>query len=75
MTSSPGPMFSAIRQASRASLPDETPIACEQPEYASDGLLTLLHFRSQDEVLGFQHFRDCCVNFGLDGCVLRLKIE
>src|SRR5437762_426398 len=35
MTSSPGPMFSAIRQASRASLPEETPIACEHPEYAA----------------------------------------
>ena len=32
MTSSPGPMFSAIRQASNASLPEETPIPCEQPE-------------------------------------------
>src|SRR6266852_270100 len=33
MTSSPGPMFSAIRQANRASLPDETPTACEQLQY------------------------------------------
>src|SRR5712664_3363504 len=33
MTSSPGPMFSAIRQANKASLPDETPTACEQPQY------------------------------------------
>src|ERR1700730_5676458 len=35
MTSSPAPMFSAMRQANRASLPDETPIACEQFEYAA----------------------------------------
>src|SRR5262245_44894751 len=28
-------MFSAIRQASRASLPDETPTACVHPEYAA----------------------------------------
>src|SRR5215467_1325699 len=28
-------MFSAIRQARRASLPDETPTACEHPEYAA----------------------------------------
>ena len=40
-----------------------------------DGLLTLVHFRSQDKVLGFEHFRDGGVNFGLDGRVLRLKIE
>src|SRR5271165_3457666 len=35
MTSSPGPMFSAIRQASKASVPEDTPIACEQCEYAA----------------------------------------
>ena len=35
MTSSPGPMFSAMRQASRASLPDDTPIPWEQFEYAA----------------------------------------
>src|SRR5271165_4404637 len=35
MTSSPGPMFSAIRQASKASVPDDTPTACEHCEYAA----------------------------------------
>src|SRR5207249_2550359 len=35
MTSSPGPMSSAIRQASRASLPDETPTAWEHFEYVA----------------------------------------
>src|SRR5436309_122298 len=35
MTSSPWPMFSAIKHASNASLPDETPMACEQPEYCA----------------------------------------
>src|SRR3981189_2769169 len=38
MTSSPVPMFSAMRQARRASLPDETPIACEQREYCAIAL-------------------------------------
>src|SRR2546422_6932858 len=33
MISSPGPMFSAIRQASKASVPEDTPTACEQPQY------------------------------------------
>src|SRR5262245_50561521 len=33
ITSSPGPMFSAIRQASRASLPDDTPTPCAHAEY------------------------------------------
>src|SRR6185295_16905611 len=33
MTSSPAPMFSAIRHASSASLPDETPTACWLPQY------------------------------------------
>src|SRR5256885_6426259 len=35
MTSSPAPMFSAIRQASSASLPDETPTACWLPQYSA----------------------------------------
>src|SRR6266851_8011421 len=35
MTSSPGPMFSAIKQASKASLPDETPTACAQWLYSA----------------------------------------
>ena len=34
-TSSPGPMSSAIRAASSASVPDETPMACGIPRYAS----------------------------------------
>src|ERR1700736_2249190 len=33
MTSSPGPMFSAIRHANNASLPDDIPIACAQLQY------------------------------------------
>src|SRR5579872_642578 len=35
MTSSPGPMFSAMRHTIRASLPDETPIPWEQFEYSA----------------------------------------
>src|SRR3954469_3571897 len=35
MTSSPLPVFSAIRQASSASLPDETPTACGLPQYCA----------------------------------------
>src|SRR6266566_4872118 len=35
MTSSPGPMFSATKQANKASVPEETPTACEQPLYCA----------------------------------------
>src|SRR5258708_24539155 len=35
ITSSPGPMFSAIKQANKASVPDETPTACEHPLYCA----------------------------------------
>ena len=35
ITSSPGPMSSAIRQISRASLPEETVMACGQPQYGA----------------------------------------
>src|SRR5713101_5955296 len=35
MTSSPGPVFSAIKQASKASLPEETPTACEHWLYSA----------------------------------------
>src|SRR5258706_7784271 len=35
MTSSPDPMFSAIKQANNASVPEETPTACEQPLYCA----------------------------------------
>src|SRR5258708_2428773 len=33
ITSLPGPMFSAIKQANKASVPEETPTACEHPLY------------------------------------------
>src|SRR5258708_21777068 len=35
ITSSPGPMFSAIKQANKASVPEETPTACEHPLYCA----------------------------------------
>ena len=35
ITSSPGPMSSAIRLTSRASLPEETVTACGEPQYAA----------------------------------------
>ncbi len=35
MTSSPGPMFSTIKHASKASVPEETPTACEQLLYSA----------------------------------------
>src|SRR5882672_2518865 len=35
MTSSPGPIFSAIRHAKSASVPEETPTACEQLLYCA----------------------------------------
>src|SRR5437016_8697225 len=35
ITSSPGPIFSAIRQANKASLPEETPTAWVQPQWCA----------------------------------------
>src|SRR5712671_3044719 len=35
ITSSPGPMSSAIRHANKASVPEETPTACKQPLYCA----------------------------------------
>ena len=66
ITSSPGPMSSAIRQASSASLPEDTPIACAAPAIAGDRLLALLHLRTQDEVLRLHHLRDRRLDLGLD---------
>ena len=75
MTSSPGPMSSAIRHASSASLPDDTPIAVRAAAVPRDRLLALLHLRAEDEVLRLHHLGDRRVDLGLDGRVLRLKIE
>src|SRR5260370_41539955 len=38
MTSAPGPMLSAMRQASKASEPEETPTACEHLQYCAIAL-------------------------------------
>lgn len=35
-TSSPGPIPSAIKEIIRASLPEETPTACSQPQYGAN---------------------------------------
>src|SRR6266478_749003 len=35
MTSSPVPIFSAIKHANKASVPEETPTACEHPLYCA----------------------------------------
>ena len=45
ITSSPGPMPSAISASSSASVPEETPMPCSQPRVARHALLELAHLR------------------------------
>ena len=40
-----------------------------------NGLFAVVHLRAQDEMLGLEYFCDGRINFGLDGRILRLKVE
>lgn|SRR5215469_10016730 len=75
MTSSPGPMFSAIRQASKASLLEETPDGVCTTAILRYRSFTLCHLRTEDELLRRHHLGDGLVNLFFNRKVLRFQVE
>ena len=75
MTSSPGPMPSAISATSSASVPDDTPIASRHAEVRGQLALERLDLRAEDEALAVADARDRREDLVADRPVLRLEIE
>ena len=75
MTSSPGPMFSAMRQVSKASLPEETRSAYEQPEYAAMAFSHWSTFGPRMKCWDSITSAIAASTSALIAAVLRLKIE
>ena len=75
MTSSPGPIPSAISATTSASVPDDTPTAWATPSARASLGFQLLHFRTHNELLRVAHARDRREHVGADGGILRLEIE
>ncbi len=59
MTSSPGPMPSAIRDSQMASVPLPTPMACLLPKYSRGLRLERLEHRALDVLAAHEHFAAC----------------
>ena len=75
MTSSPGPMPSAISATSSASVPDDTPMACAHAEGRRELALERLDLRAADEPLAVADARDRGEDLLAQRPVLRLQIE
>ena len=75
ITSSPGPMSSAISATSSASVPDETPMACGTPRRAATSRSKAVDFGAHDEALAVADARERVEQRLAEGRVLRLEIE
>ena len=75
ITSSPGPMPSAISATSSASVPDDSPTACGTPRYSADLALETVDFGTADEALAVADARDRGQDLLPQGPVLPLQIE
>ena len=75
MTSSPGPMPSAISATSSASVPDDTAIACSAPSSAASSRSSASTSGPEDEPLAVADARDRREDLVADAAVLRVEIE
>ena len=75
MTSSPGPMPSAISATSSASVPDDTATASGDLERAPQARARALDLRAEDEALAVADPRDGGENLLPERQVLRLEIQ
>ena len=75
ITSSPGPMSSAIRLISRASLPEETVIGVGAAAVRGQLGFAVGHGRAEDALLALQHGVDGRADFVADRGVLGLQVE
>ena len=75
ITSSPGPMSSAIRAASTASVPDDRPMACGTSRLLAQLALEAFDFRTADETLAVADPRDGVENGLAKRRVLCLEVE
>ena len=75
ITSSPGPMPSAIIAASSASVPDDTAMASRTPSVLGELALERLDLGTHDEALAVADPGDRGENLVAEGTVLRLQIE
>ena len=75
MTSSPGPMPSAISATRSASVPDDTPMASADAERGGELALERLDFRPLDEPLAVADARDRGEDLVAQRPVLRLEVE
>ena len=75
MTSSPGPMPSAISATSSASVPDDTPTAWPHAEGGRELALERLDFRAADEPLAVADAGDRGKDLVAQRTILLLQIE
>ena len=75
MTSSPGPMSSAISAISRASVPLATPMQCLDADVVGQSLLQLGDFGPDDVLAVLEHLVDARVDRGLEPTVLGLEVD
>ena len=75
MTSSPGPMPSAISATSNASVPDDTAMACSTSMQLGQLAFERVDFRPEDEPLAVADARDGREDLVADRRVLRGEVE